>query len=77
MDSTEGKTQVAHDEAPATQAGLVDPTDIEKINQEELRKENPALKLDNHGLPLVPQPTSYKDDPLVSPCPFLKLPSCF
>lgn len=23
------------------------------------------LKLDKHGLPLVPQPTSRKDDPLV------------
>jgi len=24
------------------------------------------LKLDKHGLPLVPQPTAHKDDPLVS-----------
>ena len=23
------------------------------------------LKLDKHGLPLVPQPSDYKDDPLV------------
>jgi hypothetical protein len=69
MDSTEGKTQAVHDEGSATQVGLVDPTDVEKLNQEELQgKENPALKLDKRGLPLVPQPTSYKDDPLVSPC---------
>jgi hypothetical protein len=47
--------------------GLIDPTDIEKINQEGLRgKENPSLRLDKRGLPLVPQPTVYKDDPLVS-----------
>lgn len=25
-----------------------------------------ALKLDKHGLPLVPQPSDHKDDPLVS-----------
>ena len=25
-----------------------------------------ALKLDQHGLPLVPQPSRFKDDPLVS-----------
>jgi hypothetical protein len=24
------------------------------------------LKLDSHGLPLVPQPSRFKDDPLVS-----------
>ena len=29
------------------------------------------LKLDKHGLPLVPQPTVNKDDPLVS-CLYLK-----
>ena len=29
------------------------------------------LKLDSNGLPLVPQPSRFKDDPLVSrpPCP--------
>lgn len=26
----------------------------------------PVLKLDKHGLPLVPQPSDHKDDPLVS-----------
>lgn len=25
-----------------------------------------ALKVDPHGLPLVPQPSDFKDDPLVS-----------
>ncbi len=70
MESTQVKTQAVHDESPATHVGLADPTDVEKINQEELQgKENPSLRLDKHGLPLVPQPTSYKDDPLVSPHP--------
>jgi len=26
----------------------------------------PAVKLDKHGLPLTPQPSDHKDDPLVS-----------
>jgi hypothetical protein len=26
---------------------------------------HPDLKLDEHGLPLVPQPSDHKDDPLV------------
>lgn len=30
------------------------------------RDENSDLKLDRYGLPLVPQPTDRKDDPLVS-----------
>jgi hypothetical protein len=69
MDSTtEIKTQPVHDEDQVTQDSFIDPTDVEKINHEELQgKENPPLRLDKHGLPLMPQPTSYKDDPLVSP----------
>lgn len=27
----------------------------------------PDIKLDKHGLPLLPQPSSHEDDPLVSP----------
>jgi hypothetical protein len=70
MNSTETKGQAVHDEGSATHVGLIDPTDIEKINQEEPQgKENRSLRLDKHGLPLVPQPTVYKDDPLVSLTP--------
>ncbi len=66
--TTEVKTQAAHYEDQFTQDGLADPTDVEKINEAELQgKENPSLRLDKHGLPLMPQPTSYKDDPLVCP----------
>ncbi len=39
------------------------------IGQIELvHSENPNrnLKLDKHGLPMVPQPSDHKDDPLVS-----------
>ncbi|OBT44548.1 hypothetical protein VE00_04885 [Pseudogymnoascus sp. WSF 3629] len=45
---------------------LEDPTDIEKVRKEEelQSKENPTLRLDKHGLQLVPQPTAFKDDPL-------------
>lgn len=35
-----------------------------EINQGEIEGSDP--KLDKHGLPLVPQPTDRKDDPLVS-----------
>jgi hypothetical protein len=31
----------------------------------EIKNEQPQLKLDEHGLPLVPQPSDHKDDPLV------------
>ncbi len=68
MNSSDVKAQAMHDEGRTAQVGLVDPTDVEKINQEELQgKENPNLRLDKRGLPLVPQPTIHKDDPLVSP----------
>lgn len=35
-------------------------------NKEHFVDESPVgQKVDKHGLPLVPQPTDYKDDPLV------------
>jgi len=45
-----------------------DLTDIEISNLKQLRGVNTNelhLRLDKHGLPLVPQPSTYKDDPLV------------
>lgn len=33
---------------------------------EDKANDSRSLKLDKHGLPLVPQPTDNKDDPLVS-----------
>jgi hypothetical protein len=31
----------------------------------QIKQSLPDLKLDEHGLPLVPQPSDHKDDPLV------------
>jgi len=45
-----------------------DLTDIEIANLKQLRGVNTNelhLRRDKHGLPLVPQPSAYKDDPLV------------
>lgn len=53
------------DRAPANPSDL---TDIEISNLKQLRGVNTNelhLRLDKHGLPLVPQPSTYKDDPLV------------
>lgn len=33
---------------------------------ENAKTSTPTLKLDKHGLPLVPQPSDHRDDPLVS-----------
>lgn len=44
---------------------VTDEKDIVDIN-ENRNTPTPALKLDKHGLPLVPQPSDHKDDPLVS-----------
>jgi len=44
---------------------LPDEKDIHEINGNE-KATTPVLKLDKHGLPLVPQPSDHKDDPLVS-----------
>ena len=49
-----------------------DLTDIEIANLKQLRGVNTNelhLRLDKHGLPLVPQPSTYKDDPLVRHAP--------
>jgi hypothetical protein len=47
-------------------AGL-DLNDPQKLNGDDTSN----LRLDRHGLPLVPQPTQHKDDPLVSQQPCL------
>jgi hypothetical protein len=42
-----------------------------EVNGSEKSDSSPTLKLDAHGLPLVPQPSDHKDDPLVCPnCSF-------
>lgn len=47
--------------------------DSQNINGEATRN----LRLDKHGLPLVPQPTQHKDDPLVSEISNVPLPNHF
>lgn len=62
----ENVAESGSDNAPADMSDL---TDVEIANLKQLRgvKTNDLqLRLDKHGLPLVPQPSTYKDDPLVS-----------
>ncbi|OBT90763.1 hypothetical protein VE02_00683 [Pseudogymnoascus sp. 03VT05] len=68
MNLTEENPQAVRNKGSATTVGLEDPTDIEKVSKEEepQGKENPTLRLDKHGLQLVPQPTAFKDDPLAT-----------
>ncbi|OBT61938.1 hypothetical protein VE03_08238 [Pseudogymnoascus sp. 23342-1-I1] len=65
MDLTEGNPQAVHNEGSATSVGPEDLIDIENVSKEEelQDKENP-LRLDKHGLQLIPQPTAFKNDPL-------------
>jgi hypothetical protein len=64
-------------------ATLSDPPPVEKSAQtfEEIaciEKQNTRepLQLDRHGLPLNPQPSKYRDDPLVSVLPYLYVLPC-
>jgi len=62
----ENVAESGSDNAPADMSDL---TDIEIANLKQLRRvktNDLQLRLDKHGLPLVPQPSTYKDDPLVS-----------
>jgi hypothetical protein len=66
-DLTTSKMEAVHVEDKKVVLGLADPTDVEILQHEHLKGEDGSnLKLDKRGLPLVPQPTSHKDDPLVS-----------
>ena len=49
----------------------MDQSDVEKapngaktVDISQVEEKQTALKLDRHGLPLVPQPSDHKDDPL-------------
>ena len=53
----------AHEEGDSPNVTMVENRDLN--DPEQLKAENPNLKLDKHGLPLVPQPTDHEDDPLV------------
>lgn len=67
---TEQKPNMIHTELDAS---VAENTDLDTINDEKLSGEITAnLRLDKHGLPLVPQPTIHKDDPLVGLFPSIE-----
>lgn len=46
---------------------LADSPTLEEVEVVGMKKRpEQTVKLDPHGLPLLPQPSSFKDDPLVS-----------
>jgi hypothetical protein len=73
MDSALEKAQVS--QTDDTLKSTNGPNDAE-IDLKDPQKANGGdsgnLRLDKHGLPLVPQPTEHKDDPLVSPSTYIK-----
>jgi hypothetical protein len=65
MVSDLGKAEVAHAEE-GKRSSLGDAYEVPKECKNGLdTPESSDLKLDKHGLPLIPQPTDRKDDPLV------------
>lgn len=65
MASDQGKVEVSHAEE-GKRSSLDDTYEVLKEGQNGLETpERSDLKLDKHGLPLIPQPTDRKDDPLV------------
>jgi hypothetical protein len=69
MESTkETSHTAAHEEGDSPNVTMIENRDLN--DPEQLKAENANLKLDKHGLPLVPQPTDHKDDPLVNSLSF-------
>ena len=67
MDASLDKSQVSQAEdvlrsKDAQNDPELDLKNAQRPNEDELHN----LRTDKHGLPLVPQPTQHKDDPLVS-----------
>lgn len=64
MNSSREKTDLLQTEGlPSSNDDI---PDVDVSNQEHKEDGILNLKLDKRGLPLVPQPTDHKDDPLVS-----------
>ena len=55
-----GSEAVGHGKGAYVASHFEDGADVD------VKTSQPRLKLDDHGLPLVPQPSDHKDDPLVS-----------
>ena len=62
MDSALEKAQVTQTDDVLNNGAEIDLNDPQKLSGDIASN----LKLDKHGLPLVPQPTQHSDDPLVS-----------
>lgn len=64
-----GDVEVAHDEKhdeshrKTSVSSLTD--NLERSTSSEKESIHTALKYDQHGLPLIPQPSRFRDDPLV------------
>lgn len=63
--SGDSQAQVMHDETPSSRDEEKHSPALEN-DGENSSESTVGLKLDQHGLPLVPQPSNFKDDPLVS-----------
>jgi hypothetical protein len=67
MDTREAKQETVHTQREKECAGNEEASGNTKDNAIEcIREEISDPKLDRHGLPLIPQPTDRRDDPLVS-----------
>jgi hypothetical protein len=62
----------------STNNSTIDQFDVEpqklSICEKDEDSSSTEIKLDQHGFPLVPQPSQFKDDPLVSGLDFVFLP---
>jgi hypothetical protein len=66
MEQTYDKAGALYEEDEAKNINIAESNEADLNDTERIRANETAnLKLDKHGLPLVPQPTSHKDDPLV------------
>ena len=70
MDTALEKAQVSQTEDASRNTNSNKDAELDLNDPQKLAGDDASnLRLDKHGLPLVPQPTQHKDDPLVSPSP--------
>jgi hypothetical protein len=72
MDPALEKAQVSQIDDVSRNTNGQNDAGLDLNNHQKLNRDDTSnLRLDKHGLPLVPQPTQHKDDPLVSQQPCL------
>jgi hypothetical protein len=64
MQTTDEKSEVLREEGKATNISIAENYGADLNNPK--TEDTANLKRDKHGLPLVPQPTAHKDDPVAS-----------